>query len=275
MEGYMKLFTVSFVVLTLLLSFGVSLAVAAVTSDGSAPVYKPELLDETLKACEKAVAEKQLPVVVFDLDSTLFDNAPRNRAIIEEFAETVKDKYPDFYKAVKAMKNESLAYSLDDTLKNIGINDDKILKELKKVWYDKFFTDKYVVLDKAYEGAVDYVAKLHKAGAKIVYLTGRDTPDMEKGTLQSLKDYKFPIGDTNSVLLTKPEKKIKDDEYKKTASAEILKMGKVIASFDNEPKNVNLFKEVFPGAIVVFVETNHSPKAVPVNASIPWIKSWK
>ena len=275
MEGYMKLFTVSFVVLTLLLSFGVSLAVAAVTSDGSAPVYKPELLDETLKACEKAVAEKQLPVVVFDLDSTLFDNAPRNRAIIEEFAETVKDKYPDFYKAVKAMKNENLAYSLDDTLKNIGINDDKILKELKKVWYDKFFTDKYVVLDKAYEGAVDYVAKLHKAGAKIVYLTGRDTPDMEKGTLQSLKDYKFPIGDTNSVLLTKPEKKIKDDEYKKTASAEILKMGKVIASFDNEPKNVNLFKEVFPGAIVVFVETNHSPKAVPVNASIPWIKSWK
>ena len=271
----MKLFTVSLVVLTLLLSFGVSLAVAAVTSDGSAPVYKPELLDETLKACEKAVAEKQLPVVVFDLDSTLFDNAPRNRAIIEEFAETVKDKYPDFYKAVKAMKNENLAYSLDDTLKNIGINDDKILKELKKVWYDKFFTDKYVVLDKAYEGAVDYVAKLHKAGAKIVYLTGRDTPDMEKGTLQSLKDYKFPIGDTNSVLLTKPEKKIKDDEYKKTASAEILKMGKVIASFDNEPKNVNLFKGVFPGAIVVFVETNHSPKAVPVNASIPWIKSWK
>ncbi|HOT74826.1 MAG TPA: HAD family acid phosphatase [Candidatus Wallbacteria bacterium] len=271
----MKLFTVSLVVLTLLLSLGVNLAVAAVTSDGSAPVYKPELLGETLKACEKAVAEKQLPVVVFDLDSTLFDNAPRNRAIIEEFAETVKDKYPDFYKAVKAMKNENLAYSLDDTLKNIGISDDKILKELKKVWYDKFFTDKYVVLDKAYEGAVDYVTKLHKAGAKIVYLTGRDTPDMEKGTLQSLKDYKFPIGDTNSVLLTKPEKKIKDDEYKKTASAEIMKMGKVVASFDNEPKNVNLFKEVFPGAIIVFVETNHSPKAVPVNASIPWIKSWK
>lgn len=271
----MKLLVINLIVVSLMFAFIGGSAFAAVTSDGSAPVYKPELLEEVLKACEKAVSEKHTPVVVFDLDSTLFNNGPRNRAIIEEFAETVKDKHPDFYKAVKAMKDEHLAYSLDDTLKNIGVNDEKVLKELKKVWYDKFFTDKYVVLDQAYDGAADYVNKLHKAGAKIVYLTGRDTPDMEKGTIQSLKDSKFPIGDTNSILLTKPEKKIKDDEYKRTASADILKMGKVIASFDNEPKNVNLFKETFPGAIIVFVETNHSPKAVPVAAGIPWIKSWK
>ena len=272
---FMKLMALDFILIVMVMVFFANPAFAAVTSDGSAPVYKPELLEEVFKVCEKSVGEKQQPVVVFDLDSTLFDNAPRNRAIIEEFAESVKDKYPDFYKAVKAMKNENLAYSLDDTLKNIGISDDKVLKELKKVWYDKFFTDKYVVLDQAYDGAVDYVNKLHKAGAKIVYLTGRDTPDMEKGTLQSLKDQKFPIGDTSTVLLTKPEKKIKDDEYKKTAAADILKMGKVVASFDNEPKNVNLFKEVFPGAIIVFIETNHSPKAVPVTAGIPWVKSWK
>lgn len=275
MEGIMKLFITVFIIFTLSLALSFTPAFAAVTSDGSAPVYKPELLGEILKACEKTVSEKELPVVVFDLDSTLYNNAPRNRAIIEEFAATVTEKYPEFCAAVKTIKDENLAYSLDDTLKNIGITDDKVLKDLKKVWYDKFFTDKYVVLDKPYEGAVDYVVKIHKAGAKIVYLTGRDTPDMEKGTLQSLKSDGFPIGDTNSVLLTKPEKKIKDDEYKRTAAADILKMGKVVASFDNEPKNVNLFKEVFPGAIVIFLETNHSPKAVPVNVSIPWIKSWK
>jgi len=270
----MKLFPVSVLVI-FMMCFVVNVCGAAVTSDASKPVYKPELLEEVIKLVQKTVAEKQIPVVVFDLDSTLFNNTPRNRAIIEGFAETVKEKYADFYKAVKSMKDEQIAYSLDDTLKNIGINDAQVLKELKKVWYDSFFTDKYVVLDKAYEGAADYVVRLHKTGAKIVYLTGRDTPDMEKGTIQSLKDSGFPYGDSNSVLLTKPEKKIKDDEYKKSASADILKFGKVIASFDNEPKNVNLFKEVFPGSLVIFIETNHSPKAVPVEASIPWVKSWK
>ncbi len=271
----MKSFMTFFIIFSLFFNLSIISAYAAVTSDGSAPVYKPELLKEILKACEKAVGEKQQPVVVFDLDSTLYNNAPRNRAIIEEFAAAVTDKYPEFCAAVKTMKDEQLAYSLDDTLKNIGIKDEKVLKDLKKVWYDKFFTDKYVILDKPYEGAVEYVKTLHSAGVKIVYLTGRDTPDMRKGTLQSLKNDGFPIDDTASVLLTKPEKKIKDDVYKRSAAAEILKMGKIIASFDNEPKNVNLFKEVFPGAIVIFIETNHSPKAVPVDASIPWIKSWK
>jgi len=248
---------------------------AAVTSDGSAPVYKPEILDQIEKDCVKAVAEGTTPVVVFDLDSTLMNNNPRNRAIIEEFAESAKAKYPDFLKAVKAMKDEQIAYSLDDTLKNIGVTDDKILKELKKVWYDSFFTDKYVVLDTAYDGAADFVKKLHGAGTKIVYLTGRDTPDMSKGTVESLKKYGFPIEDSASVLLTKPEKKIKDDDFKRTASEDIKKMGKVVASFDNEPKNANLFIESFPDAKVVFVETNHSPRAVPVDKRLPWIKGWK
>ncbi|MEZ7890295.1 MAG: HAD family hydrolase [Candidatus Wallbacteria bacterium] len=250
-------------------------AIAAVTSDGSKPVYKPEILNEVIAASEKCLAEKQTPVVVFDLDSTLLNNAPRNRAIIEEFAKGEGSKEVDFVKAVAGMKDEQIAYSLDDTLKNIGITDKKVLKELKNYWYDRFFTDKYVVLDTAYEGAADYVKKLHSKGIKVVYLTGRDTPDMEKGTIKSLTDCGFPYGDTNAVLLTKPVKQMKDDEYKKTASADILKMGKVIASFDNEPKNVNLFKEVFPGALVVFIETNHNPKAVPVDKEIPWIKSWK
>ncbi|HNY11242.1 MAG TPA: HAD family acid phosphatase, partial [Candidatus Wallbacteria bacterium] len=219
-----------------------------------------------------------------DLDSTLFNNVPRNRKIIEEFAETMVQgsspsisvfKYPELNKAVKTMKDEQIAYSLEETFKNIGVNDEKTLKELKKVWYDKFFTDKYVVLDKAYDGAADYVKKLHSKGAMIVYLTGRDTPDMKTGTISSLKDGGFPFGDSNSVLLTKPEKKMKDDDYKNAASADILKMGTVVASFDNEPKNVNLFKKTFPGAVIIFIETNHSPKAVPVEAGIPWVKSWK
>ncbi len=268
-----KLFFLS-VVVTLSI-FTANICFAAVTSDGSKPFYKPELLEDVVKACEKLAAEKKVPVVVFDLDSTLFNNAPRNRKIIEEFAEANKDKNPDFAKAVAAMKDEHLAYSLEETFKNIGVNDEKTLKDLKKVWYDSFFTDKYVVLDKPYDGAVDYVKKLHSKGAMIVYLTGRDTPDMKTGTEASLKESGFPYGDSNSVLLTKPEKKMKDDDYKQTASADILKMGTIVASFDNEPKNVNLFKKSFPGAIVMFLETNHSPKAVPVEAGIPWFKSWK
>ena len=271
----MKSYSLLFVLAALYLLSMASAAIAAVTSDGSAPVYKPEVLNEVVAASEKCIAEKQVPVVVFDLDSTLLNNAPRNRAIIEEFAREEGSKEVDFVKAVSVMKDEHMAYALEDTMKNIGVTDKKIIKELKNVWYKKFFTDKYVVLDSVYDGAVDYVKKLHSKGVKVVYLTGRDTPDMEKGTIKSLKDLGFPFGDTNAVLLTKPEKPIKDDDFKKTASADILKMGKVIASFDNEPKNVNLFKEVFPGALVVFIETNHNPKAVPVDKTIPWIKSWK
>lgn len=248
---------------------------AAVTSDGSAPVYDQGVLAAIAADCEKASAGGANPVVVFDLDSTLMNNTPRNRKIIEEFAESAKGKFPAFAEAVKTMKDEQIAYSLEDTLKNIGATDEAALKALKKVWYDAFFTDRYVVLDSAYDGAADYVKKLHSKGAKIVYLTGRDTPDMRKGTIESLKKHGFPIEDSGSVLLTKPEKKIKDDDFKRTASEEIKKMGKVVASFDNEPKNANLFIDTFPGAKVVFVETNHSPKAVPVDKRLPWIKSWK
>jgi len=75
----MKLFPVSVLVI-FMMCFVVNVCGAAVTSDASKPVYKPELLEEVIKLVQKTVAEKQIPVVVFDLDSTLFNNTPRNHA---------------------------------------------------------------------------------------------------------------------------------------------------------------------------------------------------
>ena len=51
-------------------------------------------------------------------------------------------------------------------------------------------------------------------------------------------------------------------------------MGTVIAVFENEPKNLNLMADRFPQAEAVFLDSNHSPNAVPVDARASWIRSY-
>jgi hypothetical protein len=55
---------------------------------------------------------------------------------------------------------------------------------------------------------------------------------------------------------------------------EISAMGRPVLFLDNEPANVNKFRERFSQSLVVFVETDHSPRKDEPQPEIPWLRSF-
>jgi hypothetical protein len=108
------------------------------------------------------------------------------------------------------------------------------------------------------------VGEVHAAGAAVYYLTGRDEPGMGRGTRASLQAHGFPIEDGRCHLRLKPRFEDDDLEFKRQAVDEIRSAGAVLALFENEPANANLFLQAFPDARVFFLETVCSPNPPPL-----------
>jgi hypothetical protein len=166
-------------------------------------------------------------------------------------------------------------WSIRNTLLNIGLSAaraDTIHDEVNAYWFKTFFTSDYVIYDHAMPGGPALVRALHSAGIHVVYLTGRDET-MRAGTEASLLRFGFPLGE-RATLIVKPDFETDDTLFKGEAMKEIASFGEPIIFLDNEPSNVNRFKDDCPEALVVFVETDHSPKPVDPYASLPRIKGF-
>jgi hypothetical protein len=210
-------------------------------------------------------------VGVIDLDGCLFDTRPRQVKIIREYA-SAHDAL-DLY-CIQA--EHFTDWSLATTMRNAGIQEDRIQalkKELADFWFKRFFQSDYVVHDHAMPGSVDLVRRCEAAGMKIAYLTGRDNT-MRAGTEASITAWGFPLDGINNRLFTKPTFEMNDTEYKDQALLEIAAMGQPVLFLDNEPANVNKFRQRHPDSLVVFVETDHSPRKDEPDAEIPWLRSF-
>ena len=75
-------------------------------------------------------------------------------------------------------------------------------------------------------------------------------------------------------LRLKPSFDDDDLVFKRSLLAEIGSLGRVAGAFENEPANANLFAETFPGALVVFLETIHSPNPPPLLSRIVRMKDF-
>ena len=201
------------------------------------------------------------PVVVFDLDATLFDNRQRTLEILMEYREEIAADDPDLADALLRLDVPEIDYLLTDTLKACGIYRADLVKAISVFWHDRFFTDEYIACDVAMAGAPEYVRACYEAGAVLVYLTGRDIPGMLAGTVAKLRDDGFPIAVAGTELILKPDPNMSDEAFKRTALPTIDRVGEVVAFFDNEPANCNLAKAMFPEAIVVELETQKVPGA--------------
>ena len=82
------------------------------------------------------------------------------------------------------------------------------------------------------------------------------------GTEASLRAWGFPYDVDRTTLLVKPDFRQDDTAFKEAALEIVAALGHVVLYLDNEPSNVNLFRRRHPEALVVFVETDHSPKPV-------------
>jgi hypothetical protein len=218
--------------------------------------------DEVLRGVLARVAEAEpSKVVIFDLDSTLFDNRPRQVQILREFGLT--HRLPELS---SLSERHFLDWDLKAPLVRAGIDEQRaevLFPQVRAYWKARFFTSPYCLYDVALPGAADYVSALHAADATIVYLTGRHEA-MREGTHESLLRFGFPApGMLRVHLLMKPSLELDDTAFKATAHRDVEKVGHVIAAFDNEPAHALGLKHSFPDATVVWLDTDRSKEGLP------------
>lgn len=202
-----------------------------------------------------------LPVVVFDLDSTLFDTAARNHRILQEFAELTGGPLEAIFQTLTLA---DFGWDVRGPLRARGYDDAATLEALGRFWAQRFFTDRYVALDHPSPGAVEFVHRCHDAGALVYYLTGRHVGGMERGTVEALTRNGFPLFGGRAQVHLKPDFHTADVVFKDQALTAIRSLrGRVVATFDNEPGNCNLFARSFPGGLHFWMRTVHSPDAEP------------
>jgi hypothetical protein len=211
------------------------------------------------------------PVVVLDLDGTLMDNRPRTVAILRDLGEMWGDRHEHAATALRAASVDGLAYLLSDSLRKLGIVEPAVVAEANEYWRSRFFSDEDLRHDVAIAGAVSFVRHCHQLGATIVYLTGRDLPMMGLGTFASLRTLGFPLGVAGVEFILKPDANMADEAFKRMIAPTLARVGEVVASFDNEPANCNVFKEAYPSAEIVFVDTQHVPGAPALRGETPII----
>ena len=221
-----------------------------------------------------AVAQKSGPrgLLVFDLDSTVFDNLPRQARIVREFGAAkhlapLAHCMPWHFVSGWDLRGATTACGLSPA------QSEEIYAELKSFWAARFFTSDYCREDIEIVGAPRYLHALDYVKARVIYVTGRHE-GMRTGTEACLERCRMPMPSAGGQvqLLMKPRLADDDDEFKREAHEHLKTMGTVLAAFDNEPMHINDYATKFPDAIPVHLATDHSGRDVKLNprcVSIP------
>lgn len=207
-------------------------------------------------------------VVVFDLDGTVFDNRPRTAFLLREVAESWRGREPEAASMLSKASPEGLVYVITESIERYGVTRTDLVAEAEAHWREGFFGDDYLGHDVPVAGAPAYAWACYEAGAVCMYLTGRDLPRMALGSLRSLRDHGFPIGLPGTELVLKPDPDMLDDEFKRLSAPRLGRVGRVVASFDNEPTNCNVFARLYGDCATFLVDTQHPPNAPPLDARV-------
>lgn len=230
----------------------------------------------TLKTILDAVGarRRERPVCIFDLDGTLYENRPRTLRILHAVAASLESEHRDDATAILALSWQDLSYRVEDTLRPRGVSE-VVIERCTAAWRKRFFTDTACSDDVPHRGAVRFVRACYDRGATVVYLTGRDIPGMLVGTVRTLRDDGFPIGVPRTELVLKPTFEESDVTFKRGMFDALDELGTVIATFENEPGNANMFQERWPSAYSVFVATQWAPNAPPPDEGIVTVANFE
>lgn len=227
-------------------------------------------LERVLERVLETRASGEVPVVVFDLDDTLFSTKNRHLRILKEFA----GSRGNGARALADVPPSALRYSIAETARAAGVTDEALLKDLQAFWSERFFADAYLGADAPVPGAPAFVLSVLEAGGVVVYLTGRDET-MREGTLRALERSGFPAPDGEAVrLMLKPRFDAQDLAFKREAFETVAALGAVAAGFENEPSYLNAMIERFPRMAAVLLETQHSGKPCEPHAAILRVKDF-
>jgi hypothetical protein len=208
-------------------------------------------------------------VAVFDLDSTVLDNRPRQARILREYGEAA-----GLPALLGAAPEHWRGWDVEAALAAAGLPPDVARRHRDpalRFWAERFFTSAYCRLDVPVPGAPAFVRAVAAAGPTVAYVTARPGR-MEPGTLEVLSRFGFPAPDGRRAhLLMKRREALADDDWKALAQAEVARLGPVVLAFDNEPAHVNVYARAWPRAMVVHVDTNDSGRPVEVLGRVPSI----
>jgi hypothetical protein len=226
------------------------------------------------------------PVVVFDLDDTLFSTDQRLREILREFSlsDQCEPACSEFADILTTTPNWGINFGflaeirglLLEAHKETGLAEEprgklEAVSRFEKFWAVRFFDNEYYHYDTPWPGAVEYVNTLYGMGAEIFYVSGR-TVEVSSATLLSLAKYGFPLPyQSDRVhLMLKPDSSYKDAQFKAAAVAEIFagedKLG--TALFENNLTHILAMLPYLPPEMeVVMVGTMH--RSIERGAKIP------
>lgn len=214
-----------------------------------------------------AVAQKSGPsgLLVFDLDSTVFDNRPRQARIVREFGAA---------KNLEALTtcqpwHFTSGWDLRGATGSCGLpahESEAIYPELKAFWQERFFTSEYCEDDIEIVGAPRYLHALDYVKARVIYVTGRHE-DMRVGTEACIERCRMPMPSRGGhvQLLMKEKLRDDDDAFKRQTHERLKAMGTVLAAFDNEPMHINDYASKFAEAVPVHLATDHSGREVALD----------
>lgn len=223
---------------------------------------------------EQVAASGTQPVVVFDLDSTLYHTDQRHLTIFSEFIEHHHPNDPVLRAAFHELGKNGYIWSPMHELRRLQIGDDALVHALSQYWRERFFSNEYLRHDLPVDGAPEYVRACHDRGAFCYYLTGRTRSLMEEGTRASLYRHGFPM-DSRTYLHMKQKKTDDDLQFKLDAATPLRALGQVLGIFENEPANLNGLSEAFPEALAVFLDTICMPLAPPLAPHVVKIQSFE
>jgi hypothetical protein len=220
-------------------------------------------LQDVFDALRSSLAGGRQPCCVFDLDSTLLNSRRRSFRILEKFVAVQGQRFPGLAERVSEIRDDELGYSVFEPLEGYPCLTPLLRRDLKRFWGKRFFTSRWCEADTPIPGAVEFVRACSDAGAYILYLTARDTPQMDEGTSVALAREGFPWPEGDLVeLQMKPAGGGQDENFKAVAIRVLRERDlDVVATFENEPGNANLFADAFPAGLHFLLETVCSPGA--------------
>ncbi len=193
-------------------------------------------------------------IAIFDIDSTIMDTCYRNYKILEEAA-----FYFDFLSPFMSLIEPcDIGWSILDAVSLHTDLTDTMQMLVLDFWRERFFSNAWVKHDRPYPGVKKVLDWFVEHDYSLVYLTGRDAPQMKEGTIYSFEANLLPTT-TNTYFFFKPDFLSADLEYKKIALEAIGEIGDVVLAVENEPANANLMKHMFPQSIVALINTVTSP----------------
>lgn len=237
----------------------------------------PDWLSQILVQIHESRQKGGRALVVFDLDSTLFDVSPRTQRILRDFAQEPEPcrRHPQSIEILRNLRIGSKDWGFQAAFERSGLmtHPADFHQAVQRYWLERFFSGDYLHHDRPLDGAVRFVRQVENLGARVVYLTGRAAATMGEASRLVLESHGFPEGE----LALKPDPRIEDARFKIGwfDSAEIENYDPVYF-FENEPGNLIAVTERHPRVRPVFVDTTHSGRhpvakdwPVVVNFSVP------